>query len=93
LGLYTPQQARRHEVRPGLTGLAQVGGRNSLGWEEKFELDVKYVEQQSFYLDLHILALTVVKVLRRSGVSAEGHPTMPEFFGSDQESRIGKRAA
>ena len=76
---YDPRQARRHEVRPGLTGLAQVMGRNQLSWEEKFEWDVKYVEQQSFWLDLAILGRTVTAVLFRRGVSAQGEATMPEF--------------
>jgi lipopolysaccharide/colanic/teichoic acid biosynthesis glycosyltransferase len=79
---YTPEQARRHEVRPGLTGLAQVSGRNGLTWEEKFALDVRYVDEQSLSLDVHILWRTVVAVLLRRGVSAAGHATMPEFMGS-----------
>jgi lipopolysaccharide/colanic/teichoic acid biosynthesis glycosyltransferase len=79
---YTPEQARRHDVRPGVTGLAQVSGRNGLGWEEKFALDVRYVDARSLSLDLHILWRTVVAVLRRRGVSAAGHATMPEFMGS-----------
>jgi sugar transferase EpsL len=83
---YSPRQARRHEVRPGLTGLAQVNGRNALSWEEKFEWDVRYVETQSFWLDLKILLLTVRSVLIRDGISAAGDATMPEFrpaTGSD----------
>lgn len=80
---YSLRQLRRHEVRPGITGWAQVNGRNALSWEEKFELDVWYVENQSFLLDLKILWMTVVQVLRRRGVSAEGHATMPEFLGLD----------
>lgn len=76
---YSPRQARRHEVRPGLTGLAQVMGRNALSWDEKFEWDVRYVEQRSFWLDLKILALTVKAVLFRHGISAAGDATMPEF--------------
>jgi lipopolysaccharide/colanic/teichoic acid biosynthesis glycosyltransferase len=79
---YTPEQARRHEVRPGLTGLAQVSGRNALSWEEKFALDVRYVDERSLALDLRILWRTVVAVVRREGVSAAGHATMPEFLGS-----------
>ena len=79
---YTPEQARRHEVRPGITGLAQVRGRNALGWEEKFALDVWYVDHQSVGLDLRILAETVGAVLLRRGISASGHATMPEFMGS-----------
>ena len=84
LDLYSAQQARRHEVRPGITGLAQVSGRNLLTWEEKFELDVEYVDRRSFALDLSILARTVGTVLRRSGVSHEGHATMPRFTGSNE---------
>jgi sugar transferase EpsL len=82
LDRYSERQRRRHKVRPGLTGLAQVMGRNALSWEEKFELDVLYVEQQSLALDLRILALTVKAVLFRSGISAVGDATMPEFTGS-----------
>lgn len=81
LPLYTPRQARRHEVRPGITGWAQVNGRNSLSWEERFELDVWYVENRSFRLDLKILLLTIRKVLRREGISQEGHATMQKFNG------------
>jgi lipopolysaccharide/colanic/teichoic acid biosynthesis glycosyltransferase len=83
LGLYNPEQARRHEVRPGITGLAQVRGRNSLNWEQKFSLDLEYVENQSLVLDLKILFETVWIVLRRHGVSATGAATMPEFQGND----------
>ena len=78
---YSTRQARRHEVRPGLTGWAQVNGRNSLSWDEKFELDVWYVDNRSFGLDLKILWKTVLQVLRRVDVSADGHATMPEFLG------------
>lgn len=81
LPLYTPEQARRHEVRPGITGWAQINGRNSLSWEEKFALDVWYVDNQSLWLDLKILALTVLKVFKREGISAEGEATMPRFTG------------
>ena len=80
---YTPEQARRHEVKPGITGWAQVNGRNALSWEEKFKLDVWYVDNMSFWLDLKILWMTVVKVLKREGISADGHETMPEFMGSE----------
>lgn len=76
---YTPRQHRRHEVRPGVTGLAQVSGRNALSWDEKFELDVQYVDNASLRLDLSILARTVWNVLARKGISAESHVTMPEF--------------
>lgn len=79
---YTPEQTRRHEVRPGITGLAQVSGRNALTWDEKFTLDVRYVEQRSLLLDLKILLRTVTKVLRSEGITAEGSPTMPEFMGN-----------
>ena len=82
LDRYTPEQRRRHEVRPGITGWAQVRGRNALSWEEKFKLDVWYVDHQSLWLDLRILALTVGQVLRRTGISAAGEATMPEFRGS-----------
>jgi len=81
LGRYTPEQARRHEVRPGITGLAQVSGRNALGWSEKFTLDVWYVDHRSVALDLRILLRTVTAVVRRAGVSAPGAATMPEFMG------------
>ena len=76
---YTPRQARRHEVRPGITGLAQVSGRNALSWEEKFEWDVRYVESHSLWLDLAILGRTLGAVIRRDGISARGDATMPEF--------------
>jgi lipopolysaccharide/colanic/teichoic acid biosynthesis glycosyltransferase len=78
---YSPEQMRRHEVRPGITGWAQVNGRNNLAWEERFRLDVWYVENRTFLLDLKILWLTVVKVLKRSDVSQDGHVTMTEFMG------------
>ena len=79
---YTPEQARRHEVRPGITGLAQVTGRNALTWEDKFALDVWYVDHRSLGLDLWILWRTVVALMKRHGVSAAGHATMPEFLGT-----------
>ncbi len=85
LPLYSSQQARRHEVRPGITGWAQINGRNSLSWEEKFRLDVWYVDNQSFWLDLKILFLTVKKVLVRDGISATGEATMPRFMGSQTD--------
>jgi sugar transferase EpsL len=84
LDRYTPEQARRHEVKPGITGWAQVNGRNALPWEEKFKLDVWYVDNWTIWLDLKILWLTVVKVLRREGISAHGHATMPEFKGGEK---------
>ena len=79
---YTPQQARRHEVRPGLTGLAQVAGRNKLTWEEKFALDVEYVERRSLALDVSIIARTIGMVLLRREISADGEATMPVFMGA-----------
>ncbi|MEU4380860.1 sugar transferase [Micromonospora echinofusca] len=79
---YSPTQARRHEVRPGVTGLAQVRGRNSLSWEDKLELDVTYVDTRNLRLDLAILGATVRTVLRREGISANGSATAPEFLGS-----------
>jgi len=85
LPLYSPEQARRHEVRPGVTGWAQINGRNALSWEEKFRLDVWYVDNQSFWLDLKILALTVKKVFVREGISAAGEATMAKFTGSPRE--------
>ncbi len=83
LPLYTTEQARRHEVRPGITGWAQVNGRNAISWEEKFNLDVWYVDHQSLWFDIKILWLTVKKVLVRDGISAEGEATMPRFTGSN----------
>ena len=81
LPLYSPEQARRHEVRPGVTGWAQVNGRNALSWDEKFKLDVWYVDNQSLWLDIKILFLTVKKVLVREGISADGEATMSKFKG------------
>lgn len=82
LPLYTKRQARRQEVRPGITGWAQINGRNDLAWEKKFELDVWYVENQSLILDLKILAITILKVLQRDGISHKESATMPRFEGS-----------
>ncbi|MFN7015818.1 MAG: sugar transferase [Fimbriimonadales bacterium] len=82
---YTPEQARRHEVKPGITGWAQIHGRNALSWEEKFQLDVWYVDNWSLWLDVKILWRTVWIVLKREGISAEGHATMPEFRGVAHE--------
>lgn len=82
LELYTPQQARRHEVRPGITGWAQVNGRNAISWEKKFELDVWYVDNMSLFLDIKILFMTVQKVFNREGISATGEATMPIFKGT-----------
>lgn len=84
LPLYDAQQARRHEVRPGVTGWAQVNGRNALTWSEKFVLDVWYVDNRSLWLDLRILFMTASKVLRRDGISAAGEATMPRFEGTDK---------
>jgi len=88
LPLYTPEQARRHDVRPGITGWAQVNGRNAISWEEKFKLDVWYVDNQSLWLDLKILWLTIKKVLVRDGISAQGDATMPKFTGSPEICKI-----
>ena len=82
---YNSFQARRHEVKPGITGLAQVNGRNLISWEEKFEYDVYYVDNYSFLLDLKILLLTVTKVFKRSGISPEGSEIMPEFLGEEEK--------
>jgi len=82
LARYTAEQRRRHEVRPGITGWAQVNGRNGLTWEQKFKLDVWYVDNWSLWLDLKIIFMTVFKVVRREGVSQRGHATMPEFMGT-----------
>jgi lipopolysaccharide/colanic/teichoic acid biosynthesis glycosyltransferase len=83
LNLYSPEQARRQEVKPGITGWAQVNGRNALGWRERFELDVWYVDHQSLWLDVKILLRTVGAMLRRKGINAEGHATMPPFRGNN----------
>lgn len=85
LPLYSPEQYRRHEVRPGVTGWAQINGRNALSWEEKFKLDVWYVDNQSFWLDLKILFLTIRKVIIRDGISATGEATMSKFKGSNMK--------
>ncbi len=82
LARYTPEQARRHDARPGITGWAQVNGRNSLSWEDRFRLDVWYVDHVSLWLDLKILALTIRQLRRREGISAPGNATMPEFLGN-----------
>ncbi len=81
LSRYSLEQARRHEVKPGITGWAQVNGRNALTWEEKFKLDVEYVEKLSFALDIKILLMTYLNVIQRKGISADGHTTMEEFMG------------
>jgi lipopolysaccharide/colanic/teichoic acid biosynthesis glycosyltransferase len=81
---YNAEQARRHDVRPGLTGWAQVNGRNALSWDQKFALDVWYVDRQSLWLDIRILWMTVIKVLQRDGISAAGEATMPKFEGTPE---------
>lgn len=80
---YNEQQARRHEVKPGITGWAQVNGRNAISWEDKFKLDVWYVDNQTFWLDLKILWITLIKVLKAEGISASGTATMTKFMGSE----------
>lgn len=84
LPLYNTEQAKRHNVRPGLTGWAQVNGRNAISWEQKFKLDTWYVEHQSFWLDIKILLLTIKKVLVRDGISADGEATMSKFMGTHE---------
>ena len=86
LQLYSPEQARRHDVKPGVSGWAQINGRNALSWEEKFRLDVWYVDHQSFWLDLRIFLITIWKVIRREGIHASGEATMAPFMGSTSES-------
>jgi sugar transferase EpsL len=81
LDRYTPEQMRRHDVRPGITGWAQINGRNAIGWDEKFKLDVWYVENQSLCLDLKIIGLTLLKVFKREGINQPGQATMEEFWG------------
>jgi len=83
LDRYSTEQARRHDVRPGITGWAQINGRNDISWDDKFKLDVWYVDNWSFWLDIKIIALTIFKVLKREGISAKDHTTVPEFMGSD----------
>lgn len=85
LPLYSPEQYRRHGVRPGITGWAQVNGRNAISWEDKFALDVWYVDNQSLWLDLKILFMTVKKVMLREGINATGDATMPKFTGTPRE--------
>jgi lipopolysaccharide/colanic/teichoic acid biosynthesis glycosyltransferase len=82
LPLYSKEQSRRHEAKPGISGWAQVNGRNAITWEKKFKLDLYYVEHQSFFLDLKILILTIINILQRKGISADGQATMEEFKGS-----------
>jgi lipopolysaccharide/colanic/teichoic acid biosynthesis glycosyltransferase len=85
LPLYTPEQAKRHNVKPGITGWAQVNGRNAISWEEKFKLDVWYVDNKNLLLDIKILFLTIKKVFIREGISAEGQATISKFTGSHHE--------
>lgn len=82
LPLYSPEQARRHDAKPGITGWAQINGRNAISWDDKFRLDVWYVDHASIWLDMQVLVLTVWRVLRRDGISAAGEATMPKFTGS-----------
>lgn len=91
LSLYSAEQSRRHEVRPGITGWAQINGRNALSWEEKFRLDVWYVNNRSMWLDLKILLLTIKKVVVREGISSAGEATMAAFTGSGRDSTKGKK--
>jgi lipopolysaccharide/colanic/teichoic acid biosynthesis glycosyltransferase len=88
LPLYSPEQARRHDVKPGFSGWAQINGRNGLSWEEKFRLDVWYVDNQTFWLDLRIFLVSICKVICRDGISAPGEATMPQFTGSLNSSKV-----
>lgn len=85
LDRYTPEQARRHVVKPGITGWAQINGRNAISWEEKFKLDVWYVDNCSFAMDLKIIAMTILKVFKREGINQAGHATAEEFMGTKNE--------
>ncbi|HOP86754.1 MAG TPA: sugar transferase [Syntrophorhabdaceae bacterium] len=85
LSRYTPEQARRHEVKPGITGWAQINGRNTTTWEERFKLDLWYVEHHSLWLDIKILFKTFIQVFKREGINAPGYETMPEFLGSENK--------
>ena len=85
LPLYTPRQARRHEVRPGITGWAQVNGRNAISWIDRFEMDVWYVDNRSFMLDIKILWLTVLSVIKSEGINQDGHATMPKYDGTGEK--------
>ena len=86
LPLYSTKQARRHEVKPGITGWAQVNGRNAISWDEKFNLDVWYVDNQSILLDIKILWMTIIKVITRSGINQDGKATMEKFKSNNEES-------
>ncbi|MCX8022726.1 MAG: sugar transferase [Syntrophorhabdaceae bacterium] len=85
---YTPEQARRHEVKPGITGWAQIKGRNAITWEERFKLDVWYVDNRSFWLDIKIIFCTIVEVFKKRGINAPGYDTMPEFMGSENKTGV-----
>lgn len=88
LPLYNEEQARRHEVRPGITGWAQVNGRNAISWEERFKLDVWYVDNRSLWLDIKILFLTVIKVFKREGINQDGQATMEKFMGNSKNNEV-----
>jgi lipopolysaccharide/colanic/teichoic acid biosynthesis glycosyltransferase len=88
LPCYSPEQARRHDVMPGITGWAQINGRNALSWEKKFELDTWYVDHWSLWMDLKILGITALRVLRRDGISSAGYATMPKFVGEDEKAEL-----
>jgi sugar transferase EpsL len=90
LDLYTPEQARRHDVKPGITGWAQIHGRNAISWEKKFALDNWYVAHWSLYLDMQIMLITILRIFRQEGINSAAHETMPKFKGSE---RTGKEAA
>ena len=90
LNRYTPEQARRHEVKPGITGWAQVNGRNAISWEDKFKLDVWYVDNWSIWLDVKIIAMTVWKILKREGINQPGQATAEEFFGENSRKKAQK---
>lgn len=90
LSLYTPEQNRRHDIRPGITGWAQVNGRNAISWEEKFELDVWYVDHQSFWLDMKIIFLTIIKVFKSEGINQKGHATIERFTGKNSNKEVMK---
>lgn len=90
LPLYNSKQAKRHDVRPGITGWAQVNGRNAISWEQKFEYDVWYVENQSFWLDIKILFMTILKVFKSEGISQDGQATMTKFQGSPKSTEEGR---
>lgn len=88
LPLYNEEQSRRHEVKPGITGWAQVNGRNAISWEEKFKLDVWYVDNRSFWLDMKILWMTILKVICSEGINQKGHVTMPHFMGGQNQTNV-----